>query len=542
MDNPKPTASSNSSTTTVEDERARLRRNQRNSRARKQAYVQDLERRWNSCVRLGVQATTEMQKEARRVQEENRLLRALLHQQGFNDVAIQEAVASFWQTQCNDVQSPALWDQRRDSTVMGTNLIVLSPQDNTASNVSQSRVEGASFVDSPAPLDVRADEELNFDDWLTDFCSLQDMFNSANPKDQAPTQQLGSDDGPLLDNDNALYNTVFDLPVYLAFYLSHDIFTGSKPIDYAFIGGLNFSFALLVAPLATLLMLLYGVKTPMFFGVVLLPIGFVSASFATKIWHLYLSQAFCVGTGVGFIYIPATTVIPEWFTKQRSLANGICAAGSGIGGLIVCFAVQGLLETVGLAWSLRITAVVVFFVNLIATLLMRSRSRDINPDLRIFNFHLLASYQVQLLLGWGIIIMFGYISLMFTLPDYALAIGGSSRESGVVAAILNGGAAIGRPFIGYVSDRYGRVEVAGVATFGCSILVFTLWLPITHYILLIAFALLSGSILGIFWASIAPLAADIVGLEQLPALLSMVWLSVVLPSACKTAILKFASS
>ncbi|TGJ86854.1 hypothetical protein E0Z10_g1869 [Xylaria hypoxylon] len=319
--------------------------------------------------------------------------------------------------------------------------------------------------------------------------------------------------------------------VYLAYYLSHDLFPEARPIDYAFIGGFNFAFALLVAPLATLLMRFYGIKAPMFFGVVLLPVGFISASFATKVWHLYLSQGLCVGTGIGLLYIPATSVIPQWFSKKRSLANGICASGSGIGGLAVCFATQAMLDTIGFLWSLRITALIVFLVNLTATLLIRSRNDDIKPSLTIFNFHLLVSYQVKLLLGWCIVLMFGYITLMFSLSDYALAIGRSHQDSATVAAILNLGAAVGRPFLGFLSDRYGRVEVAGVATFSCGILVFTLWLPSTEYSVLVVFAFIGGSILGIFWAAIAPLAADIVGLKLLPSFLNTVWLSVALPSA-----------
>ncbi|KAI0411749.1 MFS transporter, MCP family, solute carrier family 16, member 6 [Xylaria grammica] len=319
--------------------------------------------------------------------------------------------------------------------------------------------------------------------------------------------------------------------VYLAYYLSHDLFPEARPIDYAFIGGFNFAFALLVAPLATLLMGLYGVKTPMLFGVVVLSLGFVSASFSSKVWHLYLSQGLCVGIGIGLVYIPATSVIPQWFSKRRSLANGICASGSGIGGLIVCFATQGMLGTIGLVWSLRITAVIVFVANLAATLLIRSRNADIKPSLAIFNLHLLTSYRVKLLLGWCIIIMFGYITLMFSLSDYALAIGRSPQDSATVAAVLNLGAAVGRPLIGFASDRYGRVEVAGVATFSCGILVFALWLPSTNYAVLVIFALISGSILGIFWAAIAPLAADVIGLQQLPSLLNIVWLSVALPCA-----------
>ncbi|KAF4628754.1 hypothetical protein G7Y89_g9395 [Cudoniella acicularis] len=319
--------------------------------------------------------------------------------------------------------------------------------------------------------------------------------------------------------------------VYLAYYLSHDIFPDGRSIDFAFIGGFNFAFALLVAPFATLLMRLFGVRAPMFIGVVLLPSGFIGASFATRIWHLYLSQGVCIGLAVGLIYIPATAVIPQWFLKKRSLANGICSAGSGIGGLIVCFATEGMLRSLGLVWALRITAVVVFFVNLVATLLIRSRNEEIKPDLRMFNFHLLSDYHVQLLLSWSFVMMFGYITLMFSLSDYALAIGRSGSDSATVAAILNLGAACGRPLIGYTSDRYGRVEVAGILTFVCGILVFVLWMPATLFSVLLVFAFISGGILGIFWAAIGPLAADIVGLKELPAFLSIAWLSVVLPTA-----------
>ncbi|KAI0395044.1 hypothetical protein F5Y17DRAFT_425771 [Xylariaceae sp. FL0594] len=154
-------------TTATEEERARLRRNQRNSRARKKAYIQDLEKRWNACVQLGVQATIEMQKEARRVREENRLLRALLHKQGIDDLAIQEAVASLRQTQDKDVHP----------TAAGADL---RPRGNTRpDNVRRSRTEDPSLVDCPDILEDEANvsQEFEVDDWLTEFCNVQDTLS-----------------------------------------------------------------------------------------------------------------------------------------------------------------------------------------------------------------------------------------------------------------------------------------------------------------------------------------------------------------------------
>lgn len=293
--------------------------------------------------------------------------------------------------------------------------------------------------------------------------------------------------------------------VYLAFYLANDLFPEARPLDYAFIGGFNFTFALLAAAPATVLTRRYGERAPMLSGVALLSGGFIAASFSSKVWHLYLSQGLCVGAGIGLIYIPATAIVPQWFKEKLSLANGICSAGSGIGGLIICFATAEMLKTVGLSWTLRITAVVVLVMNLTSTLLIRSRNKEIEPNHRIIDLGLLRSFQVKLLLGWSVLLMFGYITLMFSLSDYAVAIGSSPKDAANIAAFLNLGTALGRPLIGYASDYFGRVQVAGLLTFSCSILIFSLWMSSTAYAALVIFSIISGAIFGVFWAAWLPL-------------------------------------
>ncbi|CUS08891.1 unnamed protein product [Tuber aestivum] len=63
---------------------SRIRENQRRSRARKREYMEDLERRWQKCKELGVQANVELQQAARKVIEENVLLRAVLSEAGIS--------------------------------------------------------------------------------------------------------------------------------------------------------------------------------------------------------------------------------------------------------------------------------------------------------------------------------------------------------------------------------------------------------------------------------------------------------------------------
>ena len=78
--------------------------------------------------------------------------------------------------------------------------------------------------------------------------------------------------------------------MYLAHYLSDNIFPEATPMDFALIGGLNFSMAMLVAPAVTIIARKYGTKLPMLLGLGLLASGYVSASFSQRIWQLYLSQ------------------------------------------------------------------------------------------------------------------------------------------------------------------------------------------------------------------------------------------------------------
>lgn len=256
---------------------------------------------------------------------------------------------------------------------------------------------------------------------------------------------------------------------------------------------------MLVAPVVTIFARRCGTQIPMITGAILISAGFISASFAHEIWQLFLTQGVLVGFGVGFVAIPSIATVPQWFDKKRSLANGIGSAGSGIGGLIFSFGTQAMIDSISLAWSLRITGIIVGVMNLIAALTIRNRNKAIKPPQRGFDTKLLRRYDVLLLLAWGFISMLGYTTLLFSLSDFARSIGLSASQASSITAFLNLGTAIGRPLIGVVSDRYGRLETAGIITLVCGVTCFAIWLPARSYGVTIFFAIVVGAILGVFW-------------------------------------------
>ena len=70
---------------------ARIRDNQRRSRARRKDYLKELETRYRNCEQVGVSASTEIQAAAKGVVEENRRLRNLLKAYGVSDAEIDSA-------------------------------------------------------------------------------------------------------------------------------------------------------------------------------------------------------------------------------------------------------------------------------------------------------------------------------------------------------------------------------------------------------------------------------------------------------------------
>ncbi|KIM95733.1 hypothetical protein OIDMADRAFT_133464 [Oidiodendron maius Zn] len=327
------------------------------------------------------------------------------------------------------------------------------------------------------------------------------------------------------------WGVVASYGVFLGYYLESLIYPGATDIDFAFIGGLNFSMAMLVSPIVTVTTRRYGIHVPMLMGIMFQTAGFVAASFATLIWHLYLTQGILVGFGVGFTYIPSLAILSQWFSSRRSLANGISAAGSGVGGIVFSLAVRAAINNISLAWSLRMTGLVSGFMNAMATIAIRSRNHVVQPTQHPFDTVLLRRYDVVLVLAWAFVSMLGYITLLFSMSDFARSIGLDDFQAASVTAFLNLGTAVGRPFIGVVSDHCGRIETSGFITLLCAISVFAIWLPATSYGVTVFFAIINGAMLGVFWVTIGPICTEIVGLKELPSMLSISWLVIVLPTA-----------
>ncbi|KZF22234.1 MFS general substrate transporter, partial [Xylona heveae TC161] len=318
--------------------------------------------------------------------------------------------------------------------------------------------------------------------------------------------------------------------VFLAHYLSTNTFKGATPLEFAFVGGLSVSQGLLVAPIATLITRWYGTRVTLLLGLCFETLALIGASFAHQIWHLFLSQGICFGWGLGFLFVGSVGVVPQWFSTKRSLANGLSTGGSGLGGMVYSLASNAMIQHLGVGWALRILGICTFTVNVVATVLIRDRNRQIGTQQRAFDLSLLKRPEFIFLNGWGFFSMLGYIALLFSLPSYASSIGLTARQGSTIGALLNLGQGLGRPLVGYFSDAAGRINMAGSMTFLCGLLCFVVWTFAKTYGVLIFFAIITGAVCGTYWTTVAPVTAEVVGLKELPPALSMTWIFIAFPT------------
>ena len=197
-------------------------------------------------------------------------------------------------------------------------------------------------------------------------------------------------------------------------------------------------------------------------------------------------------------------------------------------------ATNAMIQSLGIGWAFRILGIIAFSVNFLCAILMKDRNKAIGTSQLAFDYTLFKRPEFLLTLGWGFFSMLGYIVLLFSLPSYATSIGLSSKQGSVIGALLNLGQGLGRPCVGVFSDSAGRINIAGALTFLAGLFCLVIWIFAKGFGVLIFFALIVGTVSGTFWTTIAPVAAEVVGLKDLPSALSITWIVLVLPTTCES--------
>jgi MFS family permease len=94
---------------------------------------------------------------------------------------------------------------------------------------------------------------------------------------------------------------------------------------------------------------------------------------------------------------------------------------------------------------------------------------------------------------WGFVMLFGYVSVMYSLSDFAISIGLTAQQGSVVTGLFSAGIMVGRPTMGFLGDMIGRINLSIICTIGTSLTCYLIWMFATSYGVLIFFALIFGT-------------------------------------------------
>ncbi|KAF8816465.1 MFS general substrate transporter [Phlegmacium glaucopus] len=226
----------------------------------------------------------------------------------------------------------------------------------------------------------------------------------------------------------------------------------------------------------------------------------------------FLLQALGMGTGIGLVFVPTSTVSLHYFRRWRGLALGIVMSGGAFGGMIFPPILRGLIPHRGLGGAIRVTAYVIFGSFLIANCILTIPKEDDQDKFPLPRLDLVkySSEQGYIFAAVGtcltMLVIFFPAMYLELLGLERGANASTSFNSGIVLSFTGGIAGI---LLGFLSDRYGIWNTMIPVSGGLALTLFTMCTiqgPKTLIAHSIFYGFFSGSWLSLMVTALSSLA------------------------------------
>lgn len=297
--------------------------------------------------------------------------------------------------------------------------------------------------------------------------------------------------------------------VFQDYYQTHQL-AAYSPSTVSWIPSLEIFVMFFLGPWVGQVLDRYGHREVLAVGTFLHIFGLMMTSLSTEYYQFILAQGICSPTGMCMIFNPVMTTVVTWFNKKRSLAFGIVAAGSSMGGVILPIMTQRLITNVGFGWSMRITAFVMLFLLIIANLTLTSRMKAPKKPYDPLAFlRPLKEAKFNLTVFGAFLFFMGlFVPINYIIAE-AQYHGMSIDLAQYLLSVLNAASFFGRIVPGYIADKIGNFNVMIVTCFCTGIIVLALWIPATGNAAIIVFAVLYGLFSGAFFSQAPAVVAQI---------------------------------
>jgi MFS family permease len=297
--------------------------------------------------------------------------------------------------------------------------------------------------------------------------------------------------------------------IFQSYYRS-DLLVGYAPSAISWIGTIT-SFFLCASPLMWGPIFDRGsVRILVFVGSGAVVFGLIMSSVWTTYWHLILAQGIVVGLGGGCTFLTATSILPTYFAKKRSLVMGIAASGSSMGGIIYPIVFHQLNGKIGFPWTVRVIGFIALATLAIPCAVIKPRVPKPTMKRKIIDFSLLRELPFGLI---NIATFFGFVGQyipFFFIENFAEDVGNQSKTSAFwMIIVLNAGSLPGRIIPSLIADKFfPPLVVLGCCT-GCATILAFCWAAVQDsYAGLVIWALLYGFCAGAFVSLQGPCVAS----------------------------------
>jgi MFS family permease len=115
----------------------------------------------------------------------------------------------------------------------------------------------------------------------------------------------------------------------------------------------------------------YGIYKTVVAGIVMMSVGYVSASFATGVGLLCVSQGLLIGIGTSTTFAPLIAHVSHWFDRRKGAAVGIIASGQYLSGAIWPTVLESSVQGYGWQQTYWFVGLIVFVLALPLSLVLR---------------------------------------------------------------------------------------------------------------------------------------------------------------------------
>jgi len=122
---------------------------------------------------------------------------------------------------------------------------------------------------------------------------------------------------------------------YQTYYLEPtSLLHTSSSSDLAWVGAVQAFLLMLVGALTGPIYDAGYFRELLWVGSFLIVLGQMMLSLCGTYWQVFLAQAICIGVGTGLLFVPSVSILSQYFSTKISVAVGVAATGSSIGGVI----------------------------------------------------------------------------------------------------------------------------------------------------------------------------------------------------------------